>query len=390
MRTLHLECSAGASGDMLAGALADLLPDPEGFIAEMNGIGLEGVSFSLGTAERGGIAGRRFIAEVDGREESAHGPDRAAGHGRTLSDVERLIDSLRIPDRVGEDAKAVYRIIAAAESRVHNRDIGEVHVHEVGMLDAVADIVAVCRLMEILGPETVTASPVRLGRGRVECAHGVLPVPAPATAEILKGVPVYAGDADGEFCTPTGAALLKHLADRFEPMPLMSFDRIGYGAGSRDPPVANILRAYTGESPRPLQDICEVACNLDDMCPEDIAAAAASLLDAGALDAYTAPIVMKKGRLGSLLACICRPEDADRFSRMMLEGTSTTGVRISAGRRHEMTPTVETIGTQYGEVRIKRSEGFGIVKEKPEFDDLMRIADEQGLPVKVVRDMLNR
>lgn len=389
MRTLYLECSAGASGDMLAGALVDLLPDPSGFIEEMNGIGLEDTVVSLGYREKMGIRCAGIVVEVHGEEESDH-RHHDDGHGRRMSDVERSIGSLSVSDRVKDDAMAVYRLIAEAESRVHGKDVAQIHMHEVGMLDAVADIVCVCRLMELLDPDTVVSSPVRLGTGHVSCAHGVLPVPAPATVSILKDVPVYAGNIEGEFCTPTGAALLKHFADRFEHLPAMTFDRVGYGAGRKDFPIANILRAYLGHEARPMPEICEIVCNIDDMCPEDIASVMGSLLAGGALDAYTAPIVMKKGRLGSMLACICRHEDADRLSGIILKGTSTTGLRVFEGRRHEMTSSSRIEDTPYGAVRIKTSEGFGIVKEKPEFDDLERISGECGLSVRELRDLLRR
>ena len=399
MKTLYIECNMGAAGDMLMAALSELLPDPEGFVARMNALNLPGVRFERRKAEKCGVTGTHMAVTVDGVEEQSEDTGNGnGGHGHihdhdhhhehdhhhhaSLKDIHAIIDGLDLPEAVKADAKAVYGRIAEAESKVHGHPVDQIHFHEVGTLDAVADVVGVCALMERLAPEKVVVSPVHVGSGEVRCAHGVLPVPAPATAYILKGVPIYGGAIRGELCTPTGAALLKHFAGAFGPMPPMAVEKTGYGMGTKDFEWANCLRAMLGESDGGAGEVAELKCNLDDMTGEEIAFAAQALLEAGALDVWTEAIQMKKGRPGVLLACLCPVEKEPAFAALMLKHTTTLGVRTQTLRRYTLARKATTVDTAYGPVRAKRSEGYGVSRVKAEYDDLAEIAKREGISLR--------
>lgn len=259
MRTLYLDCGMGAAGDMLMAALLEICPSRREFLEEINSAGLPGVRVSAYRAEKCGITGTGIKVLIDGAEEE---PEVHAGHshgrrghvhghirsGRKLSDIRGIISNAALPEKVRGDALNVYSLIAAAESKVHGVPVEKVHFHEVGAMDAAADICGVCLLLFRTAPEKILASPVHVGSGRVRCAHGILPVPAPAAAELLKGIPIYGGAVRGELCTPTGAALLRYFADGFAPMPVMRVEKIGCGMGKKDFPQANCLRAMLGEA----------------------------------------------------------------------------------------------------------------------------------------------
>lgn len=284
-----------------------------------------------------------------------------------------------------ENACAVYRAIAEAEGEAHGAAPDMVHFHEVGSLDAIADVVGVSLLMEAIAPERVVASPVRIGFGTVKCAHGILPVPAPATAALLKGIPVYAGELRGEMCTPTGAALLRHFADSFGNMPLMDVSAIGVGLGTRDFGAANCLRAFLGEGGEELPRISELRCNIDDATPEEIGFAMELLLEKGALDVFTVPIGMKKNRPATLLCCLCTTDREEEMGRLLLRHTPTLGVRIYRPERMTLSRGFETAETAYGPVRVKTAEGWGVRKRKAEYDDIAKIARENGLTLAEAR-----
>lgn len=307
-----------------------------------------------------------------------------------MKDIETLIDGLAVSERVKADARAVYGLIADAESKVHGRPVTEIHFHEVGTMDAVADVVGVCILMEMLAPDRVMASPVHAGSGRVRCAHGILPVPAPATALILQGIPSYGGQVAGELCTPTGAALLKHFVSQFGDRPVMAVEAIGYGMGKKDFEQANCVRAFLGESGEQTETVTKLECNLDDMTGEDIAFAAERLFEAGAFDVYTLPIGMKKSRPGILLSVICRTEEADRMAETIMKYTSTLGIRRLDLRRYVLHREVETIDTAYGPVRIKRASGMGVGRAKPEYEDIAARAREHQVPLRDVREAVQK
>lgn len=388
MRTLYLDCGMGASGDMLMAALAELLPEGGRIAERLEALGLPGVRVESFLTLKNGIAGRRVKVTVHGEDEAeAHGHGHGHAH-RSLAEILALIDGFELPERVKADAKAVYELIARAEGRVHGREPGEVHFHEVGALDAVADVTGVCLLMYELGAERVAASPVRVGYGTVRCAHGELPVPAPATALLLEGVPVYAGDIEGEFCTPTGAALVKYFAGEFGPMPELTVERSGFGMGTRDYERVNGLRAIVGEAAERLPRVAELRCNLDDIRAEDLAFAQELLLERGALDVYTLPLGMKKGRAGVMLGCLCEEERQEEFAALMLRHTPTLGLRVYHPERITLSRRTETVKTQFGELRVKYAQGRGVTKSKPEFEDLKRMALESGLSLDELRRRL--
>ncbi len=300
----------------------------------------------------------------------------------------------------------VYSLIAEAESSAHGVTVDQIHFHEVGTMDAVADITAVCLLMNEIAPDQVVASPVHVGSGQVRCAHGILPVPAPATAFILRGIPSYGGEVKGELCTPTGAALLKYFVDRFGDMPVMSVQAIGYGMGTKDFTTINCVRAMLGETagedrpagePAPAQsgsdaprDVAELSCNVDDMTGEEIGFAAEKLFEGGALDVFTIPIGMKKGRPGTLIRVLCRQQDKEDIIRLLFRHTSTIGIRETLIRRYVLDRKVETVDTQYGPVRRKMSTGYGVTRVKYEHEDLARIAAEQGISLGEARKLLEQ
>ena len=403
MKTLYIECNMGAAGDMLMAALSELLPDPEGFVARMNALNLPGVRFERRKAEKCGITGTHMAVTVDGVEEQSedtgngngghghihdhdhhHDHDHDHHHHASLKDIHAIIDGLDLPEAVKADAKAVYGRIAEAESKVHGHPVDQIHFHEVGTLDAVADVVGVCVLMHEISPERVVVSPVHVGSGQVRCAHGVLPVPAPATALLLKDAPIYGGRIRGELCTPTGAALLTHFADEFGAMPAMTLERVGYGMGTKDFPWANCVRVLLGRTQDVPDSAVELRCNLDDMTGEAIGFAVRQLRQAGALDVWTQSIQMKKDRPGTLLCCLCPPEREGEFARLMLRHTTTIGVRCQSVRRYTLQREAVTLNTPYGPVRAKRSHGFGVDRVKPEFDDLAQIAEREGISVGAV------
>ena len=303
-----------------------------------------------------------------------------------MKDIDEIIGGLNVSEKVKADARAVYALIADAESKVHGRPVTEIHFHEVGTMDAVADVVGVCLLMEQLSPEQVIASPVHTGSGHVHCAHGILPVPAPATALILQGIPSYGGEVKGELCTPTGAALLKHFVSRFGDRPVMTVEAIGYGMGKKDFERANCVRAFLGESEGEQETVTKLECNLDDMTGEDIGFAMEQLFAAGAHDVYTQPIGMKKNRPGILLSVICQTADADSMAETMMKHTTTLGIRRQDLQRYVLQRKTETVSTEYGDVRIKHASGMGIEREKPEYEDIAALARQHNASLKTIRD----
>ena len=380
----------GAAGDMLMAALYELLDDKQTFLDTMRGLGLPGIEISAEPAVKCGITGTHMKVLVHGSEEldalhdhlhehaHEHSHDHEHHHHTDLHEIEHLLSHLDLPQTVQDDALAVYRRIAEAESKVHGRPVDQIHFHEVGTLDALADVVGVCLLMHLLAPEKVYASSVHVGSGQVRCAHGILPVPAPATALLLAGVPIYGGAIQGELCTPTGAALLTHFVTKFGELPAMRLLKSGYGMGTKDFPAANCVRAMLGEQDAPTEEILELSCNLDDCTGEAIGFAMERLLDAGALDVYWTSVGMKKNRPGILLTCMCRPLDREKMVELLFRHTTTLGVRESAFRRYTLSRESKTIQTPDGDIRVKVSTGYGVVREKPEFDDLAKIARETG------------
>lgn len=408
MKLLYLECSMGAAGDMLMAALLELLPDATPFLTKMNGLGLPKVAVKRSTVAKCGIHGTHISVTVDGQEEQSldvhahthhhaesehtheHETHHHAHSHTSLHDIAHLISHLDVSEQVRTDALAVYRLIAEAESHAHGKPVEEIHFHEVGTMDAVADVVGVCLLVEMLQPDMVLASSVHVGSGHVHCAHGILPVPAPATAYILQDVPIYSGAVQGELCTPTGAALLKHLVKRFEPMPVMQTRKIGYGMGTKDFEMANCVRAFLGEAESQSEQISELCCNLDDMTPEAIGFAEEQLFAGGALDVFTTPIQMKKNRPAVLLTCLCQEEQRDAMLKLLFQHTTTLGVRENVCNRYRMHRSQKVVDTKLGAVRVKCAEGYGVSREKPEYEDVAKIARQQDMTIQMVMDEVKR
>lgn len=385
MKTLYLDCNMGAAGDMLTAALLELLPDPDGFIEELNALGIPGVTIEKEQVSKCGIDGTHVAVKINGveEEESMH-----THHHSGMHDIKHIVHHLSVPDRVKKDILAVYALIAEAESHVHGVPVSEIHFHEVGTMDAVVDVTAVSLLMDRIAPDQVIASPVHVGSGQVKCAHGILPVPAPATAHILRDVPVYGGEIQGELCTPTGAALLKYFVTKFCSMPVMKTTDIGYGMGKKDFSAANCIRAMLGETESAGDIIVELNCNVDDMTGEAIGFAMEELFAAGALEVYTIPIGMKKSRPGTLLCVMCRPEDKEKMVKQIFLHTTTIGIRESSFRRYTLDRSVETVQTPYGGIRRKVSTGYGVTRQKYEYEDLAKAARDNDLSVSQILSRL--
>lgn len=409
MRTIYLDCSMGAAGDMLMAALLELLPEKDTFLQKMQSLGLPGLEISAEPSVKCGITGTHMRVLIHGEEEGhphehaaeepfhshADAPEAAHAHVHVhphhhtdLDELTHRISHLNVSEAVRSDILAVYQSIADAESRVHGVPVEQIHFHEVGSLDALADVTGVCLLMKLLAPEQVLASPVHVGSGQVRCAHGILPVPAPATALLLEGIPIYGGSIRGELCTPTGAALLRRFVTRFGPLPPMRVEKTGYGMGTKDFVAANCVRAMLGQTEESAGHILELACNLDDMTPEAVGFAMEQLFAAGALDVYTTPIGMKKNRPGVLLTCMCREDDREAMLRTIFRHTSTLGVRVSVCDRYTLSRRQYAVQTPDGEIRVKESSGWGVLRRKAEFEDLAHIARQTGKSIAEVLDTI--
>ena len=420
MRTLYIECRMGAAGDMLMSALYELMDEEQKkeFLERMNGLGLPGVKITSRKSSTCGISGTHMEVTVYGEEEHEHEHGHEHGHGEPHPGhhghgheemhgdhhghehggthpghhhadplhISELIGGLDLPEEVRANAGQVYDAIADAEAKAHGCPVEQVHFHEVGTLDAVADVTGVCYAMYLLKPERIVVSPVHVGSGTVRCAHGIMPVPAPATANLLSGVPMYGGSIQGELCTPTGAALLVHFADSFGDMPVMSGTDVGIGIGTKEFDQANCVRIFLGEETSGTNvkksgngEIAELVCNIDDMTPEALAFAAARLIELGALDVYTVAGTMKKGRPGWELTVLCETDRIDETAKNIMRETTTNGVRVRLCEKYFLTPGIERLQTEHGEVRIKTAEGFGIRHEKPEYEDTAACARKEQI-----------
>ena len=379
MKTLYFDCGMGAAGDMLSAALLELFDDKQAVLDELNALGIPGVEFKAEVSTKCGINGTHLSVTVNGEEEESadvhdhehhahnhvheheHSHEHEHHHDHSsMADIEHIIGHLPLEDAVRADVIAVYKLIAEAESHAHGMPVSEIHFHEVGTMDAVADITAACLLIRKLAPEKIVASPVHVGAGKVRCAHGVLPVPAPATAYILRDVPIYGGRIQGELCTPTGAALLKHFAAAFGDMPVMRVQRVGYGMGKKDFEAANCVRAMLGETGDGADSVYELNCNIDDMTAETIGFAAEKIREAGAVEVFTTAVMMKKNRPGTLLTVLCREAQKEAVVQAIFKHTATIGIRETLCRRYVLTRTEETVETALGPVRRKVSSGYGV------------------------------
>lgn len=377
MKIAYLDCYSGVAGDMLLGAMLDAGLDAERFRAEIAKLGIDGVEVQADKTIRRGITG------TDVKVVTGH--DHAHRH---LSTIEKIIDGSAIDAAAKETAKKIFRRLGEAEAAVHGISIEKVHFHEVGAVDAIVDICGAAIGLAMLGVEKLYCSPLNLGSGTVKAAHGVMPVPAPATARLVKGLPTYSDGPTVELTTPTGAAIVSTLCESFGPMPPMSIDAIGYGAGDKDfPDRANMLRLVIGESSAAPEatEISVIEANIDDMSPEWAGYARTRLLEEGALDVTLTPSFMKKDRPGYMLSVLAQPADRDRLADLLFAETTTLGVRYYAAQRRVLDRSSVAVSTPYGEVRVKVASESGVVRNfAPEFDDCRRLAEQNKAPLKQV------
>lgn len=450
MKQLYLDLGMGAAGDMLTAALLELCHDKDGIIKKLNSLNIPGVHYEREIMKRSGICGTHMHVLVNGSEEECgheheeskhvhiHGEGKESKHAHihgehsgnnltggeeyhehshhhtSMSDIREVVSGLNTSEIIKKQILDVYNIIADAESRVHGEKVSQIHFHEVGSMDAIADVAAVCILINELNIGKIAASAVHTGSGFVNCAHGKLPVPAPATALILEGIPYYSDGLKGELCTPTGAALIKYFVDVFSDMPAMVVEKTGYGFGKKGFERLNCVRAFLGNafqsgishnnfenkkendtkdcyyrkqslavaleydnSCEMTDKVIELACNIDDMTAEEIGFATEKILEAGALDVYTISAYMKKNRPGTVICCLCHEDERENFVKLIFKYTTTIGVRQYSCDRYILSRKIEKIETDYGNVRVKKTSGYGVEREKMEYDDLSNIANKR-------------
>ncbi len=381
-RILYYDCFAGISGDMNLGALVDLGVDAAYLERELGKLNIEGFRLEVEPGMRKGISGTKVTVVVDHPENEKH---------RHLSHIEELINGSSLSDSIKTKSLAIFDLVAEAEAKVHNISKEQVHFHEVGALDSIADIVGAAICQEYLEVDEIQASPVQLGGGFVKCAHGMMPVPAPATAEIVADIPVKTGLVDYEATTPTGAAILAATVDRFESRMELVVHKTGYGIGQRDGEIPNVLRVYLAEgSKRVTEDVEEeeavmLECNLDDMNPERYTHVMDLLFEAGAADVFIIPIVMKKSRPGHMLSVLCNSDSVDKMKEILFTETSSIGLREHTLKKSMLRREMVVLSTKYGEIEVKRSYFNGrVVNEKPEFEQCRKLAREHGVTLEEI------
>jgi uncharacterized protein (TIGR00299 family) protein len=386
-RVLYLDCYAGAAGDMLLGALIDAGVPLDEVRRALGSLGLEeGFRVEAARVLRAGVSATKFAVVVPDAPPGAH-------PHRHLPGIEKHVRRSALSAAAQDRAIALFRRLAEAEAAIHDMPVEKVHLHEVGALDSIIDIVGAVHAFEVLGIDDIVSSPLNVGSGTVNCAHGTFPVPAPATARLLTGVPIYAQGPAMELVTPTGALLVTGYARAFGPLPGMTIDRIGYGAGDRDPKgFPNTLRVLVGErvsapaGTHPSGSVVEIKCEIDDMNPQIFGTLMDRLLEAGAFDVFYAPVQMKKNRPGTLVTVLCAPDGRERQLAILFRETTTIGVRWQELPRECLERSFQTIETAVGAVRFKiaRREGQ-VVNAVPEYEDCLRIANARGLSVKDVQ-----
>ena len=386
MKIAYFDCFAGASGDMILGALMDAGLPLETLKAELDKLDIDHYDLQLEKVVKRGLGGSQAVVVVD---EEHH-----RNHHRHLTHIEEIIGTSSLPDRVKQTSIAIFRRLAGAEARVHRTDIEDIHFHEVGAVDAIIDVVGAVAGLAVMGIQKIYCSPLHLGTGTIECAHGTLPVPAPATAELVKGHPVYSTDVTGELVTPTGAAILTTLAANFGPMPPMSVDCLGYGAGTADPSIPNLLRVFVGKSTASADEsdadqVAVIETNIDDMNPQVYDYLIDNILDQGAMDIFLTPVQMKKNRTGMLLSVICSPGSVKAFATLLLRETTTLGMRWRLEDRIKARRTIEKVDTPYGVIRFKIAELDGErINVSPEYEDCKQVALDMKIPLIKIMDEL--
>jgi uncharacterized protein (TIGR00299 family) protein len=393
-RTLYLDCFAGASGDMLIGAMLDCGLDFESLRSELLKLGVEGYELTVKRVDRSGISAAKFDVRLTGEPHSHghhhdHHHNHEHSHHRALSEIVQIISSSSLSERVKGRTQTIFQRIGEAESKIHDIPIESVHFHEVGAIDSIVDIVGACVAFEALKIGRIISSPLHVGSGTFNCAHGTYPVPGPATAELLKGVPIYSKDVEGELVTPTGAAIISTLAESYGPMPMMKIEKVGYGAGTREyPKFPNALRAVIGEleedADRTPATVTVIEASIDDLNPQVFGYLMEKALAAGALDIFYTPAQMKKNRPGVLLTLLCIPSDRKRMCDLIFRETTTLGVRYRSEQREILTREFVTVETEYGPIRIKvsRSQDGQVMNASPEFEDCRAAAEKNGVGLR--------
>jgi len=396
MKVLYYDCFAGISGDMNLGAMLDLGVDPAYLKNELAKLPVHGYAIHIERDIRKGISGTRVEVVIDEHHRNmghhGHDHDHEGSHQhlhRTFSEIRQLISSSSLIPAVKDISISIFEKVASAEAKVHNKPVDEVHFHEVGAIDSIVDIVGAAICLDKLAPDLVQCSTVELGGGTVHCAHGIYPVPAPATTEIVKNMPVRKGTVDHEATTPTGAAILSACVNEFTDKYDFTVLKSGYGIGGRDSAIPNVLRVILGETAK--IDETEtvpsyiIECNIDDMNPEFYDYIIDSLFSAGAKDVFITPIIMKKSRPAVKLSVLCTPEAEKRVNEVLFRETSTIGVRKYTIDKTMLERRIEQITTRFGNVHVKSAFYQGVcIKSKPEYDDCLKIAREKGIPINQV------
>ncbi|MBI5095397.1 MAG: nickel pincer cofactor biosynthesis protein LarC [Candidatus Hydrogenedentes bacterium] len=380
MRTLYFDCFSGASGDMVVGALIDAGAPFDAIRNGLKSLGVSGYEVSADKIQKSGIAATQFKVAVSDSEKHPH---------RHLADIERIIAEGRLPDSVKEASVLTFRRIGKCEAEIHGTTIDKIHFHEVGAVDSIVDVVGAHLALDLLKIERVQSSALHVGAGMVKCAHGYMPVPAPATAMLLEGVPCYGGEVQGELVTPTGAALISQLATEYGPIPPMTIRAVGYGSGTKDifdrPNVLRVLIGETSDVPMRTESITVLEANVDDMNPELLPPLLADLLARGARDAFITPILGKKGRPAQLITVLCEASQLSAVLSAVFRGSSTLGVRMREERRVCLDRDWKSVSTPWGTVRIKIGIFEGrVTVASPEFEECRARAEAAGVPVFAV------
>ncbi len=384
MKIAYFDCFSGASGDMIIGSLLDAGLPLELLRRELSKLSLSHYEIGVRKAIKRGLAGSQVIINIDER----HHHD----HHRHLYDIISIVKNSDLAESAKEQIIKIFSRLAEAEAKVHQTAVDKIHFHEVGAMDAIIDVTGAVIGLEALGIERVYCSPLHLGSGTIECAHGVLPVPAPATAELIKDKPVYSTGVKGELLTPTGAAILTTLAYEFGPMPAIIPQKLGYGVGTSDPQIPNLLRVIIGDLTDGFGDyeferVAVLETNIDDMNPQIYDYLIQKMLKEGALDVFLAPIQMKKNRPGTMITVICQLDKLEEFSNLILRETTTLGLRWRIDNRIKALRSFEDIKTNYGPVTVKIAKvGDKITNYSVEYDDCKRLAIENQVPLKEVMD----
>lgn len=392
MRVLYLDCFSGISGDMFVGAMLDLGVKFDELKAELAKLNVEGFEIAASRVDRSGISATKFdVIQTDSHEKHTHSHSHSHSHAhRGLSEIERLIEGSQLKGSVKERALTIFRKLGVAEAKVHDVDVESIHFHEVGAIDSIIDIVGASVCLDVLGVERIEVSRLKLGQGTFKCAHGVYPVPGPATAEILKGIPTFAGDIEGELVTPTGAAIVATIASAFGPQPPLEVQSIGYGAGTRNiAGYPNVLRAMLGEpiDTNSSDQVVVIETNIDDMNPQLYGHVMDKLFAAGALDVLITPVQMKKNRPGQLLTIIAQPADRELLMSTLFAETTTLGCRWRTEQRQTLKREHTQVTTRFGTIRIKlgfRPDGT-IQGFTPEFEDCREAALRTGVSLKEIQ-----